>query len=200
MLIDMKDIVINMLKFSWPMIVISIVILVSLRVTYLIIQKEKPVLYKDLLTLFFIIYILCLFQSVTYQDINYGGANYIPFREIFRYDIGSYLFYKNIFGNMLLFLPFGILVGYFLKAKKVTTAIILSFIASCSIEITQLYIGRVFDVDDIILNVCGGLLGYLFYKFLEKIKDIFPEKLKKEWILDILMIIFISIVMRLLLI
>ena len=92
-----------MIKTSWPIVVISVVILASLRITYLIKNKKKFVFHEELLLLFFVMYILCLFQVVTFQDVNYGVSNYIPFKEIFRYSIGSPKFMKNVLGNIMLF-------------------------------------------------------------------------------------------------
>ncbi len=196
MLENIKDIVDQTLSYTWPMIVISIVIVVSLRIVDIIIKKEKIVLYQELLKLFFIVYILCLFQVVTYKDVNYSSTNFIPFKEIFRYDFGSYLFYKNILGNMLLFMPFGLFVAYFLKINKPSVIVILSVIASLSIEVTQLAIGRIFDIDDIILNLLGSGIGYLIYRLINKLYKIIPEKLKKDWIINVLTIIFIILAVR----
>lgn len=196
MLEEIRTIANDMLSFTWPMIVISIVILVSLRFTYLVLRKEKIVIYKELLKLFFALYILCLFQIVTYKDVNYSSVNFIPFKEIFRYDFGSYLFYKNIIGNMLLFLPFGFFVGYLLKLQKFSIVFILSLIASCSIEVTQLAIGRIFDIDDIILNVLGSIIGYYIYFLINKFSNIIPGKLKKDWLKNVLAILFILLAVR----
>ena len=97
-----------------PVIIIITVIACSLRISYLIKHHQKLILYKDLYALIFILYILCLFQIVTFQDVSYGTSNYIPFKEIFRYNFGSRLFVKNIVGNILLFLPYGYFVSDFL--------------------------------------------------------------------------------------
>ena len=193
MISDIRDIALNMLDTTWPMLVISVIIATVLRITYLVINGKKFVLYEELLKLFFIVYILCLFQIVTAQDISFGGINIIPFKEIFRYEAGTYLFYKNILGNVLLFLPFGFFVGYFIKVKKVSVMLLLTFIVSLSIETIQLSIGRVFDVDDVILNVLGGLIGFILYKVLNKA---IPDKLKKNWILNIIIILLIIIIVR----
>ena len=193
MIQDIRDIALNMLDATWPMLVISCLVATVLRITYLVTNGKKFVLYEELLKLFFIIYILCLFQIVTAQDVSFGGVNIIPFKEIFRYEAGTYLFYKNILGNVLLFLPFGFFVGYFIKVKKVSVMLLLTFIVSLSIETMQLSIGRVFDVDDVILNVLGGLIGFILYKVLNKA---IPDKLKKNWILNIIIIILIILVVR----
>lgn len=154
----------GVVDFAWPMVLISIVILVSLRVCYLIKNKEKLVLYKELLGLSFVIYILCLFQVVTFQDnVSWATNNFIPFKEMFRYDIGSRLFVKNVVGNALMFLPYGFFVSYYLKNTKPWLTLILTVVASFSIELVQMVIGRVFDIDDILLNLLGGYLGYLVY-------------------------------------
>ena len=176
---------------TWPMIVISTIILSSIRITYLIIKKEKFVFYKELTYLLFVVYILSLFYIVTFQDDNYGTSNLIPFKEISRYNITSKLFLKNIIGNILLFMPFGFFVTAYIDSGKIYPTVILSFISSFSIEIVQLLIGRVFDVDDIILNVLGGTLGAIIFKFLDKIRDKLPRVLNKEWFMNLLMIILL---------
>ena len=39
---------------------------------------------------------------------------------------------------------------------------------SCLIEFLQLFLGRSVDVDDLILNTLGGLMGYLLFCLLPK--------------------------------
>lgn len=161
----------KVLKITWPMLLISVVLLVSLRVAYIITQKKKVIWYQEILFLCFSLYIICLFQIVTTQDINaLQGNNFTPFKELFRYSFGSRLFIRNVIGNMLLFLPYGFFANYFIKNKKAIVAFLLILIASLSIELTQLAIGRVFDVDDILLNLFGGMLGFFIYFLIKKIK------------------------------
>ena len=88
--------------------------------------------------------------------------------------------------NIILTIPFGAYLHYYFKFSFKKT-ILFSFLLSLFFEITQLtglyfiyprgY--RLFDVDDLILNTCGGLIGYfvgtLLLKFLpdrENIDDI----------------------------
>lgn len=185
----------GVVNFTWPMIIISIVIMVSFRVSYLIKNHEKIVLYKELLMLSFAIYILCLFQVVTFQDdVTWSSNNFIPFKEILRYDITSRLFIKNVIGNMLLILPFGFFTSYYLKAEKMHLPVILTIIASTSIEIVQMSIGRVFDVDDIILNLVGGILGYLLYSILKTLGEKLPKFCHSDWFLNILSIVILIII------
>lgn len=188
----------GVISLAWPMVLISIVILVSLRITYLIKNRKHFYLYKELLMLSFIIYILCLFQVVTFQDdVSWGTNNFIPFKEIFRYELGSRLFLKNVLGNMLLFLPFGFFTSHYVKIEKPFIILILTSIASISIESVQMMIGRVFDVDDIILNICGGIIGYYIYIFMKKIGNRLPSFMKSEVFLNIVSIIVLLSVVTL---
>ena len=72
---------------------------------------------------------------------------------------------KNAAENVLLFIPFGILVplmGHFFKRWWNLT--LLAFISSMLIELTQLITARgYFEVDDIVLNTLGALLGYMAF-------------------------------------
>ena len=184
-----KDMVIQIFGGAWPMIIIFTVILSSIRLTYLIIKKEKFILYKELTYLLFVIYLLSLFYIVTFQDDNYGTFNLIPFKEMFRYNITSKLFIKNIIGNILLFMPFGLFVTAYLDVRHTTPVVILTLISSISIEIVQKIIGRVFDVDDIILNVVGGFVGSVIFIMLDKLRDKLPSVLNKDWFMNLIFII-----------
>lgn len=188
-----KDVVLEIFGNTWPMIVIFTVILSSVRITYLIMKKEKLVLYKELTYLLFVIYILSLFYIVTFQDDNYGLSNLIPFKEIFRYNISSRLFLKNIIGNILLYLPFGLFVTAYIDENKIYPTIILTFIASLSIELIQLAIGRVFDIDDIILNIVGGFLGAVIFIILDRLRSKLPSILNKEWFMNLVIILILLI-------
>lgn len=186
MLGPIKSTIHGVVDFTWPMLIISIVIMISVRLTYLIKNKIKIVFYKEILMLCFAIYILCLFQVVTFQDdVTWSTNNFIPFREIMRYNITSRLFLKNVIGNMLMFLPFGFFISVYIKSDKPYLTILLTVIASVAIEIVQMCIGRVFDVDDIILNVIGGTLGFLIYNIIRKIIEKYPKIFKHEMVLNI---------------
>ena len=184
-----KDAITDIFEYIWPMIVIVVTILSSIRIIYLINTKKNFKLYEELVSLSFIIYILSLFYLVTFQDVNYGDSNFIPFKEMFRYDVGSRLFFKNVLGNILLFVPLGFYAGYYTKSKKIIPMFIIVAISSATIEFTQLNIGRTFDIDDIILNTVGGVIGSLLYKFGEHL----PKFTKKTWFLNIITILLLAL-------
>lgn len=194
-MVDMvHNMILSVLPDVLPVIIIITVIACSLRIAYIIKFKKKFVLYKELYSLIFILYILCLFEVVTFQDVNYGTSNFIPFKEIFRYDFGSRLFVKNIVGNMLLFLPYGYFVSNYLKSKKMWITIFLTVLVSVTIEVVQFYIGRTFDIDDIILNTVGGILGYFLYVGCSRIVDKLPSELKNDGVINFITIVILLII------
>ena len=121
----------------------------------------------------------------------------MPFREIFRYDVNSRLFLKNVIGNVLLFVPFGIFVTYYVKNDKVYQTLFLSILVSCSIEFAQSVIGRTADIDDVILNSIGGILGYIIFKFGGKLVDKLPRFMKSQVFLDVLCLVIILFIIYL---
>jgi len=185
-----KKIIMDMLPSMWPLITFVCVVAISMRLAFLK-GSKRFVLYKELMTLVFIIYILCLYYVVTGQDMNPGTNNFIPFKEMFRYEIGSYKFMKNIIGNILLFVPYGFFSSYYLNNKKISTNVFLCLIATCCIELIQLKIGRVFDIDDIMLNVFGGFIGCLLYVALNAISSKLPGFVKSDTFLNILFVLLL---------
>lgn len=126
--------------------------------------------------LLFLTYMLMLFYFLFFAE-SYGrtGAeeyryNLMPFQEIRRYllypDIlGASAVVTNLIGNVIGFLPFGAILPVLNRnTRSFWKILLLSFEFSALIEVTQL-ITRVgsFDVDDIILNTIGGVLGYLIF-------------------------------------
>ncbi len=180
--------ILEILGEVWPTIIISSVIIISMRITYIFKNKDKFVLYRELLSFIFVVYVLCLFYVVTFQDVGWSTSNYILFKEMFRYSLGSRLFIKNVLGNIIMFIPYGFFVSYFLNLKKPLSGCLLVMLVSVSIEVTQLIIGRVFDIDDIILNSLGGMIGFYAYRSLDFINTHLPNVLKKPIIYNIIII------------
>ena len=179
----------NAISSTWPMLVIFVVILSTIRLTYLSIHKEKFIFYKEFLNLIFIIYVLLLYQLLTNVETNTsGGYNLIQFTEITRYEVGSKLFMYNVIGNIVIFIPFGYFVSGYIKASKVSHILAVSVISSLTVEVVQLQIGRSFDIDDIILNVCGAIIGFLLYIGLCAIKKHLPKFLQRDFVYNIVCI------------
>ncbi|NCU17387.1 VanZ family protein [Pallidibacillus pasinlerensis] len=100
---------------------------------------------------------------------NPDRINLEPFNKIIETQILvenghiSYLFIE-VFGNICMFIP----IGFFLpllwdKFKNPFLTVFVCLFISFSIETIQLILPRGTDVDDIILNTSGGLIGYILY-------------------------------------
>lgn len=177
----------EVMNLTWPMIVICVLLLSSIRLVDIFKNKKEFIFHKEMLMLIFIVYVLCLFQVVTFEDpaVMAHSNNLTPFKEILRYDIGSRLFLKNVIGNLVMFVPYGIFISIFAKLDSKWQALFLVMFASLTVEITQYSIGRVFDVDDIILNVSGGMIGYFIYYVISKIGDRAPKILRSNIALNL---------------
>lgn len=113
--------------------------------------------------------LLDLFNSQRTLD---RSINIIPF-----YSIKEYIFsnsatikkfaFSNVVGNIVIFIPLGTYLSLFKNNKRVINNLLFIFIVSLFIEIIQGLLGiGASDIDDIILNCLGGLVGILGYKFL----------------------------------
>lgn len=89
----------------------------------------------------------------------------------------------NLFGNIVCFIPFGIFVPIITEHKKNTFQVTwAAFVFSGMVEISQLLFKvGIFDVDDILLNTIGGLLGYIIYKTFAFIKDLYKSASKERY-------------------
>lgn len=104
--------------------------------------------------------------------------NLIPFREIRRFIVyadllGPMAVISNLFGNIVIFMPFGFLVPILGRKKRnFWFTSLLSFALSLAVECIQLVTRTgCFDVDDIFLNTIGGMLGYLVYALVQRKRD-----------------------------
>ena len=186
----MKDVIPSI----WPLVAFISMIAITLRCTYLYKNHKKFIFHKELMSLIFIIYILCMYYILIRQNVTSGGINLIPFKEMFRYSIGSYKFMKNIVGNIILFIPFGFFASYYCNIKSVKSNLLTTLIVSLCVETMQYYIGRIFDIDDIILNILGGFLGYLLFICLIAIKEKLPKFMTKDSFINFIAIILIIII------
>jgi glycopeptide antibiotics resistance protein len=116
-----------------------------------------------LLTLL-IIYILFLFELALGRFlVTNPKPNLIPFHTMRGdWQVGGQEFVVNFLGNLVAFMPMGILPTLIRGRRTGAWQVALfSLVLSLMIEGGQYASGRrVADVDDLILNTLGGLLGY----------------------------------------
>jgi len=101
---------------------------------------------------------------------NYRGLNLIPFRSITSYLTGRIIFpylINNLLGNIVVFVPMGIYISLLRKSKGVFISLLYVFFVSLSFEVLQYIFARgTCDIDDVLLNCLGGLIGIIVYKCL----------------------------------
>lgn len=134
---------------------------------------------------------LALWIDFNMQNIKFG-LNLTPFVGIINdikqigiaYDGDTVfmirLIIRNVGGNILLLMPLGVLSPIIWnKFKDFKNIVLFGFVISISIESIQFIEliaggwGRTVDIDDVICNVLGVILGYFIYKFTFKIADKF---------------------------
>gem|GEM_PF-1885371 len=132
------------------------------------------------------------------------GINTIPFYTIRSYLAGvpgvpMTMALINVFGNILFFMPLGIYLQLIRKNKNIFINILIPLVVSVCIEFLQLKLRLgAFDVDDIILNFLGGLLGIFVYRILYNfLKD--EDKVRSAivfWGLILSALTFVALMIR----
>ena len=100
-------------------------------------------------------------------------SNLIPFRTISNYiraiknnTINYYIPIKNIVGNLLLFLPMSVFLACMIKkCRSLPINLLVIFTVLITVEALQIVtrLGS-FDIDDLILNMLGALIGFALWK------------------------------------
>lgn len=119
---------------------------------------KKPIYLILYLIIYLIFLYFCLFDRKISDDNNFSDGAYI--HNWFKILFTNKVVFKNIVGNILIFIP----MGCFLKILKVNTIfkILYILIIIVGIELIQ-YMTKtgIFDVLDIILNILGTSIGYV---------------------------------------
>ena len=97
-----------------------------------------------------------------------GILKMIENASIFDDEVTQRIVFINLAGNVLLFSPLGFAIPLLEKRlNRILLAVLLGLAFSLVIELAQTFlIARVFDVDDLILNAMGTLIGFMVYALL----------------------------------
>ena len=145
----------------------------------------------------FIVYLFAIFYFTIFAEsmgrvpgdvISEPRYNLIPFAEIkrfivYRRQLGMKAFMLNVVGNCIAFMPCGFLLpAVSRRCRSGVICVLIGFFVSFFIECTQL-IFRVgsFDVDDLLLNTLGVLLGFVInrsvqYYRIKQRKKLYPRE------------------------
>lgn len=146
---------------------------------------------KEMLYLIFVCYVVGLFNLVLvprnfwntiWHNIFYG-FNESPFKGIFdfsynfvpilykiiigEYNLGSWV-KTMIIGNVLMFIPMGILLSLCFENVNRKNIFRYAILLPLAIEVMQLFVGKSFDIDDLIMNFFGVIIGYYIVEIVNK--------------------------------
>lgn len=152
-------------------------------------KKRVRILGKICFVLYigFIIYFLIFsdWYGRTTTGMEEYHYNLVLFKEIKRFweyrdHVGLFAMFTNLFGNVLIFMPFGFFMPMASRYHSFFSALFGSFFLSLGVESFQL-VSKVgcFDVDDILLNTAGGVLGYVVFVICAAIRRKHVKKKKK---------------------
>jgi glycopeptide antibiotics resistance protein len=128
-------------------------------------------------------------------EVSAGGINLVPVMNTIQSFKNASVHHKelpehtlqNLIGNIIMFIPLGIflpILAY--RYRTLPHVIFLAFICSVSIETTQFIesffrIYRYVDIDDVILNTTGAILGFILMNNLVLKKDKRPGRNLYNW-------------------
>ena len=139
-------------------------------------RKRQPSWTRALLWIALIVYLLVLFKVILFKfdhdtiinilndtdELAYTRVNLVPFQTIrfylFSGRVSDAVAVRNLLGNIVAFMPLGILIPFLRRDISFGTTFLVGFALSAIIEVTQFVTGLgSCDIDDIILNVFGAV-------------------------------------------
>ena len=128
-------------------------------------------------TICFVLYVGFIIYFLIFSDLYgrpVGGMqeyryNLVLFKEIrrfweYRRQLGLFAVFTNLFGNILIFVPFGFFMPMASRYRSFFSTLAWSLGLSLCVEVFQFFtrVGS-FDVDDLLLNTAGGVAGYVIF-------------------------------------
>lgn len=126
----------------------------------------------------FVLYIFALVYFLFFSE-GYGRGNsaehvyrynLVPFREIrrfwvYRQKLGIVATFSNLAGNIIGFIPFGLFLPLLRRNTRNlffigAAGLMVSLIVECIQLVSKV---GCFDVDDLILNTLGAIIGYMIF-------------------------------------
>ena len=141
----------------------------------------------------FVLYIIFIVYFLLFSD-WYGRTgemqeyhyNLELFKEIrrfwnYRHQVGLFAMFTNLFGNVVIFIPFGFFMPMASRYRSFFSTLFYSFGLSLCVETFQLVtkVGS-FDVDDLLLNTIGGVAGYVIFVICAAIRRQHDQKKKTK--------------------
>lgn len=132
-----------------------------------------------------------MWRMLTFQSFSFPAAEFhtwtftpVWWTHFVTYS-GHYLSGYSLYGriidsveNIVLFVPLGLGLPLVWKKASFPKTVLAAFIFTLTVEFVQAFIGRDGNVDDVICNTLGGVVGYLIYLLIKAVFPKFTEKCK----------------------
>lgn len=139
-------------------------------------KKKHKFMIRAISWVLFIVYLVMMVYFLFFSEMlgrtpsDTYHYNLKPFTEIQRYIIyyrrlGNFYVILNLIGNVICFMPLGFVLPILSnKNRNIFKVTFICLLCSATVEFTQLIskLGSC-DIDDVILNTLGGILGYLCF-------------------------------------
>ncbi|MFC4410154.1 VanZ family protein [Chungangia koreensis] len=166
------DTIIEYIASMFSYLIIAMPTFVVIRFLWLNLRNERITPLHEAGVVLFFSFIIGLFALTFDQDASdqQTAVNSVPFKvfvDTFNaiQDAGFWEpFTINLLGNIIVFMPIGLLLPLLWGRFNAKRAILTGFLISLFIESTQLALDRSSDIDDLILNTFGALIGYGIYR------------------------------------
>lgn len=105
--------------------------------------------------------LLWYFPDITFHPAHHF-LNLRPFVWVTQcYDMGFRRMIRQLLLNVAMFIPLGFLLPVTAeKARKGWVTVSIVLLSTLAIETLQFFLGRSADIDDVIMNTLGGVIGY----------------------------------------
>lgn len=117
---------------------------------------------------------------------HFGEIDLMP--KILHYILNGHLdwlwwsagsIFPHLLLNVALYIPLGLAMPFICKKTSLLKVFLTGLSVSLLVELTQILIGREFEIDDLLCNTLGAVTGYLLYLLIGKLFPKFVEKGKK---------------------
>lgn len=189
----------NMVPYMIAMLPILIVVRISIKLP-IIKEGKKLNIVHEIGVIIFILYLVGLASQTIIPKLEFGSngieivgtigfdynrINTTPFNKIkevlYLVRLGNFNYLLiEVLGNIGVFSVIGFIVPLLWNKFKSIKTILLCFLISVCIETVQLILPRATDVDDLIMNTLGGLIGYIGYIIFKRLFPEFTSKFKEE--------------------
>lgn len=146
-----------------------------------VLKMKNKLLFIVLVSYLILILRLIVFKYPPGVTFSVANANLIPFKTILGYLAGEptwKIATCNLLGNVIVLVPFGFLLAVLYQKIRWNRVLLMGMFTGTILELLQvIFKSGILDIDDIILNSMGVVIGYLLFVF---IYGVFKKYYKKD--------------------